>query len=79
MFGCSLDALDFIAKTKDYSLVYCESNGVNAFFVKNSLLSDSIKKLTVQEAFKENYKLAHLVPKNFLEDVKRLLIKVDEI
>lgn len=79
VFGCSLDALDFIAKPKGYSLVYCESNGVNAFFVKNSLLSDSIKNLTVQEAFKENYKLAHLVPKNFLEDVKRLLIKVDEI
>lgn len=38
-FGASLVALNHVAKEKGYTLVYCNENGVNAFFVRNDLLS----------------------------------------
>jgi hypothetical protein len=37
--GASLSAFNSLAKQKGYSLVYCESVGVNAFYVRNDLLS----------------------------------------
>jgi hypothetical protein len=37
-FGASLCALNHIAIEKGYTLVYCNQNGVNAFFVRNDLL-----------------------------------------
>ena len=37
--GASLSAFSNLGRNKGYSLVYCESAGVNAFFVRNDLLS----------------------------------------
>lgn len=36
--GASLAAINHIAKEKGYTLVYCDSEGVNAFFVRNEML-----------------------------------------
>jgi hypothetical protein len=37
-FGASLLALDKLGKKYNYSLVYCNANGVNCFFVHNNIL-----------------------------------------
>lgn len=37
--GASLSALNHIALEKGYTLIYCNDNGVNAFFVRNDLLN----------------------------------------
>ena len=79
IFGCSLDALNFLAEKKGYSLVYCESNGVNSFFVNNNYLPNSLVKLSPKEVFKENYKLKNQANKFNLKNVVDLLIKVDAI
>lgn len=41
-FGASLLALYRLAKTRGYDLVYCNENGVNAFFVRTDLLGDKL-------------------------------------
>jgi hypothetical protein len=38
-YGGSLVAINHIAKEKGYTLVYCDSEGVNSFFVRNDLVS----------------------------------------
>lgn len=50
--GASLKALNYVAKKKGYSLVYCENRGVNAFFVRNDLISKELPAKTVKEAYK---------------------------
>jgi hypothetical protein len=50
-FGASLSALVYLAQTRGYSLVGVNSNAVNAFFVRNDLLSDKLTVLTADEAF----------------------------
>ena len=42
-FGGSLLAMCHIAKTKGYNLVYCENRGVNAFFVRDDLLTKDVQ------------------------------------
>ena len=37
-FGASLLALDKLAKIYNYSLIYCNQNGVNSFFIHNDIL-----------------------------------------
>lgn len=37
-YGASLGALEKIAKRKGYSLIYTESHGVNAFFIRNDMV-----------------------------------------
>jgi len=49
-FGASLFALNVLAEKKGYSLVGCNSNGNNAYFVRNDKLS-GVKKLSVSDAF----------------------------
>lgn len=49
-FGASLVALNALAEDKGYSLVGCNSNGNNAYFVRNDKLN-CLKKLSVDEAF----------------------------
>jgi hypothetical protein len=34
-FGASITAMFNLARSKGYSLVYCDSNGVNLFFVRD--------------------------------------------
>lgn len=43
-FDASLLALANLAKSKGYTLVGCESKGVNAFFIENSLVAGRIKR-----------------------------------
>jgi hypothetical protein len=50
-FGASLSAIDFLANKKGYSLVGTNSNGCNAFFVRNDLVNEKIKVLTAEQAF----------------------------
>lgn len=37
-FGASLLALNNLCEKYDYTLVYCDNNGVNCFFIRNRLL-----------------------------------------
>ena len=47
--GAGAAALAHLARTKGYSLVYCESHGVNCFFVRNDVLGfDASTMLSVQ-------------------------------
>jgi len=50
-FGASLLALVKLGLSKGYTLVGCDSNGINAFFVKNELVQNKIKK-TIHELYK---------------------------
>jgi len=49
--GASLKAFDKLGKKKGYSLVCCDSLGVNAFFVRNDLLNDTVKVIDVENCF----------------------------
>jgi len=50
-FGASLAALEKLAATKGYRLVFCEEAGVNAFFVRNDLAPE-IPGLTAEQAYR---------------------------
>ncbi len=52
--GASLAAFNFEANNKGYSLVCSNNAGNNAYFVRNDLLNDKIKPVSVKEAFKES-------------------------
>lgn len=82
-FGASLPALDYAASKKGYSLVSCNLAGNNAYFVKNSLLNDKIKGLSINEAFKESrfrqsrnkdISLSYLLGRERLEIIKGLKV-----
>lgn len=49
-FGASLLALEKLSKKKGYSLVYVESMGVNAFFVRDDCLKN-LTPLTAEQAY----------------------------
>src|SRR5205823_13895889 len=40
-YGAGLLALDRLSRTKGYTLIGCDRNGVNAFFVRNDCLKDN--------------------------------------
>ncbi len=48
-FGASLKALCRLANSKGYAFVGCNSNGVNAFFVKKDRKPDCIRELSLEE------------------------------
>lgn len=50
-FGASLLALNQLAQKKNYSLIYVESQGVNAFFIRTDCLTSNIKPLTPTQAY----------------------------
>ena len=52
-FGASLKALCLLAESKGYAFVGCNSNGVNAFFVRRDRLPASVKEVTPEEGFVE--------------------------
>ena len=54
IYGASLSALYKLAKKKNYSLVLVNSNGNNAFFVRDNLLNSNVSAKTVEECFKKN-------------------------
>jgi len=49
--GASLTALEKLAEKKNYSLICCDSMGVNAFFVRNDLMKSNFLKLASKNAF----------------------------
>ncbi len=49
--GASLTAMARLAKRKGYALVGCESNGVNAFFVRRDLMGPDLAELLPEEAY----------------------------
>jgi glycine cleavage system H lipoate-binding protein len=49
-FGASLLALTNLSQKKGYSLVHVESNGVNAFFVRDDCLGN-LEALSAAEAY----------------------------
>lgn len=50
-FGASLKALCRLAQRKGYAFVGCNSNGVNAFFVRRHLLPADFQELTSEEGY----------------------------
>ena len=52
--GASLAALQRLGVQKGYQLVGCDFTGVNAFFVRNDLMTPDIKPISVADAFMEN-------------------------
>jgi hypothetical protein len=53
--GASLAALTKLGKRKGYALVGCESNGVNAFFVRKDLIAGKFREVTPGEAFYSHF------------------------
>jgi len=51
-FGASLLALKKLGDSKGYTLIGCDSFGVNAFFVKNELINEKIKIRSIEELYK---------------------------
>ena len=50
-FGASLRALVALGKSKGYAFVGCNSNGVNAFFVRRDRMPENLKELAVEEGY----------------------------
>lgn len=50
-FGASLKALCMLASRKGYAFIGCNSNGVNAFFVRRDKLNADIKELSVADGY----------------------------
>lgn len=80
-FGASLGALALLASQKGYSLVVCTNAGNNAFFVRNDLLNDKVRKKSVKEAFREStsresrdehYNLSYLQGEKRLDAIRGL-------
>lgn len=61
-FGATLAALNKIAIKKGYHLIACDNRGVNAFFIKKSLIKDNF---VVQPIEKLYHPLAYGKMKNF--------------
>lgn len=51
-YGASLSALEKLGRSKGYSLIYCESSGVNAFFVEDSLVEGHFMRREVSEVYR---------------------------
>lgn len=51
-YGASLAAFYYLLKHHGYRLVYCERNGVNAFWVREELATDDLPGLTPSQAYR---------------------------
>jgi hypothetical protein len=51
-FGASLLALERLGRRKGYTLVGCDSRGINAFFVRNDCLGDHFATRSVAELYR---------------------------
>ncbi len=86
LYGASLKALKTLSKKKGYSLVTVNSNGNNAFFVRDEILNDKIHERDLSVCFKNNTFKEYINSKGEIsnldkDDVKKLLIseKIIEI
>ncbi len=52
--GASLPALNHVANAKGYALVGCNLAGNNAYFIKRELLSEKVKEVPLEMAFRES-------------------------
>jgi len=87
-YGASLKALYILGSKKGYTLVGCNSNGVNAFFVRNDLMVNEIKEVTVADGYFSNLfresrdidgKLMYLSPEEELKLILTMpLIEINE-
>lgn len=50
-FGASLPALNYVANKKGYTLIGSNYAGVNAYFVRNDLLNERIKPVSLESAY----------------------------
>lgn len=50
-YGASLLALYKLGKSKNYTLIGCNSLGINAFFVRNDLIKNNFQIKSVEEAY----------------------------
>ena len=82
-FRASLKALVLLAEKRGYSLVGCCSVGTNAFFVRNDLLNEKIKSISIEQGFREdkcrqsrdkNYQLSYLRGDDRLNLIKGLKV-----
>lgn len=53
-FGASLPALKRVASEKGYAFIGCNKAGNNAYFIRNDLLNDRIKPLSIKAGFVES-------------------------
>lgn len=51
-YGASLPAFYYLLKEYGYRLIYCENEGVNAFWVRDDLATDGLPSLTPSQAYK---------------------------
>lgn len=51
-YGASISAFDHLLTARGYSLVGGNAAGNNAFFVRNDLLNDKVKAVTIEQAFR---------------------------
>jgi hypothetical protein len=49
--GASIKALENLGKSKGYSLIYVESHGINAFFMKDSIIPKFLRTASSEECF----------------------------
>lgn len=79
-FGASLKALCWLAERKGYDFVGCNSNAVNAFFVRKDKRDIKISKLTAEEGYVEgglSEEFSEGVPlKRTLEEERQLIMKL---
>ena len=82
-WGCSLKALDHIAKKKGYSFFGCNSSGNNAYFIRDDYLNENISKKSIDDGFvypkfresrNRNRKLSFLNDKERLSVIKNLTL-----
>jgi len=50
-WGASLPATTYVANSKGYSLIGCNTAGNNAYYVRKDLLNETIREKTIDEAF----------------------------
>jgi hypothetical protein len=50
-FGSSLKALLLLAKSKGYSFIGCNKNGVNAFFVRDDKINSVVHEVSLEEGY----------------------------
>ena len=80
-FGASLRALCWLAERKGYAFVGCNSNGVNAFFVRKDKKPAAIRELTPEEGyaegkFSETLNADGLPNKSHFEEERRMIMRL---
>jgi hypothetical protein len=80
-FGASLSALYWLAERKGYAFVGCNSNGVNAFFVRKDKKPSAIRELTPEEGyaegkFSETFNADGIPNKLNFEEERRMIMRL---